>query len=366
MKIVNLSYKYFPEKDPKKWIEGFGFFYGIWEEMAKRDEVIYIHFIDFEGSITHRGVRHLFLRQSAPGLFFPFLLNRRVGKELKPDVVVVHGLMFPLQVLLLKLQLGRSLKIVVQHHADGPPGNRLKKMAQRMADRYINAYFFTGKGLAQRWLGDNLISDSTKVKEIMEVSSVFTPIPQNEARQCLGIGEGDMYIWVGHLNANKNPLLVVRAFIRFVANHNNNASLYLVFQSNSLLGEIENLLRQNPKEAKQIKLVGKLPHENLQTWFSAADFVISSSYYEGSGVAVCEGMSCGCIPILTDIPSFRFMAGNAGFLYESGNEDALVTALIESTKADKVQERKKTLQQYHQHLSFEAIAKEIQDVLSGL
>ncbi|HEX3386522.1 MAG TPA: glycosyltransferase, partial [Mucilaginibacter sp.] len=80
---------------------------------------------------------------------------------------------------------------------------------------------------------------------------------------------------------------------------------------------------------ESITLVGELPHDELQYWFNSADFTLSASHYEGSGTAVCEAMSCGCVPIVTDIPSFRMITdnGRCGLLYEPGNEHALLDAL---------------------------------------
>jgi glycosyltransferase involved in cell wall biosynthesis len=231
----------------------------------------------------------------------------------------------------------------------------------------VDAYFFTGKDHAAPWIQAGLIRDVKKVKEIMEASSGFAPVPKVEARARTGITETNVYLWVGHLNANKNPLMVVRAFERFIAEKTRDAALYMIFQSDQLLEEIKGLLAANPAVAAHIHLVGKVEHEELASWFSAADFFISGSFYEGSGIAVCEAMSCGCIPILTDIPSFRFMTGGlCGLLYAAGDEDSLLAALYESSKMNKVSGSQQTLRQFRERLSFEAIAGEIQELVSGL
>lgn len=366
MKIINLSYKAFlQEKDPDKWINGFRFFYGIWEVVARKDEVIFIEFIDHEGILKKEGVQYWFKWIAPRALHFPLALNKLI-KRSKPDVVMVHGLLFPLQVILLRLVAGRKLKIVVQHHAEQPYRHRLKQQLQRMADRCINAYFFTAAGLAESWIQQGLVH-ANKVKEVMEASSVFAPTDKITARNRTGISEAAVYLYVGHLNANKDPLAVVAAFLSFAANHPG-AALYMIFQSNELLPEIQALMADAPVDvASRIHLVGKIPHPELQYWFSAADFILSASHYEGSGVAVCEAMSCGCIPILSDIPSFQFMtAGRCGLLFEPGNEASLKAALEQSQRMDSDHEREKTLQQYNDRLSFEAIAAMIQDTLAGL
>jgi len=367
LKIVNLSYEAYPQAaNPVQWIAGSAFFFGIWETMALQQEVIFFEFTPCPGRFEHKGIKYIFLNLRRLPLMFPVQLNRKIIAE-RPDVVMIHGIRFPLQVLLLRLQWGRNAKIVVQDHANHPFRIRLKKAIQRLADRYTDAYFFSGNELALPWIAAGLIKDNRKVKEIMEVSSVFNQEDKIKARVKTGIPDANIYLWVGHLNTNKNPLLAVRAFVRFREQEAENAELYMIFQTDALLDEIKIFLAGHTVAARHIHLVGRIPYESLQPWFSAADFIISSSYAESSGLAICQGMSCGCIPILTDIPSFRFMiGGRCGLLYEPGNEDALVAALQQSSKMDKADALQKTLQQYREHLSFEAIAGHIYAVLSAL
>jgi len=115
-------------------------------------------------------------------------------------------------------------------------------------------------------------------------------------------------------------------------------------------------------------LIGKLPHDELQYWFNSADIIISGSHYEGSGTAVCEAMSCGCMPLVTDIFSFRMITdnGRCGLLYEAGNEAALLSALIKTRQMDIREKQKLSLEYFRATLSFEAIAQKIQEIASSL
>ena len=56
-------------------------------------------------------------------------------------MAIVSGLHFPLQVIQLRLNLGKKVKIIAQNHAE-KPFTGIKKYLQRMADQCINAYFF--------------------------------------------------------------------------------------------------------------------------------------------------------------------------------------------------------------------------------
>jgi glycosyltransferase involved in cell wall biosynthesis len=114
--------------------------------------------------------------------------------------------------------------------------------------------------------------------------------------------------------------------------------------------------------------VEDVQHSDLLQWYNRAAFVISTSHYEGSGTAVCEAMSCGCIPILTNIPSFRMMTSQAqvGFLFENGNVEALKDRLIKSTQINIEEEQKRVLTHYEQQLSFNAISRKMLSVINQL
>jgi len=92
---------------------------------------------------------------------------------------------------------------------------------------------------------------------------------------------------VGRLNYNKDPLNVVRAFLKY-AQIKREARLYMIYHTDELLPHINELLANNDSASNTIKLVGQVPHDDLQYWFNSADFLLSGSHYEGSGTAVCE------------------------------------------------------------------------------
>jgi glycosyltransferase involved in cell wall biosynthesis len=142
----------------------------------------------------------------------------------------------------------------------------------------------------------------------------------------------------------------------------------MIYQTAELLPELKLLINDEKNNRDAVVLVGEVSHNEMQNWYNSADFIISGSHYEGSGTAICEAMSCGCIPVVTDIPSFRAITGNGecGFLYKAGNEDALHSALIHTMQTDTQQKRNKTLGHFKNELSFEAIAGKIQEVTASL
>ena len=138
----------------------------------------------------------------------------------------------------------------------------------------------------------------------------------------------------------------------------------MIFHTAELLGEIERLLDSENGSRERIFLVGAQDHARMESWYNSADFIISGSRYEGSGTAVCEAMSCGCIPILTDIAAFRMMTGrgHCGLLYPAGDRDALSSALLTASAMHIAEEREKVLRQFRSRLSFEAIAAGMEEI----
>lgn len=363
MKIINLSLANFPaERDPTAWIGKSLFFKGIWEVVACNEKVIFIEFIRYNGAIKLDKVEYRFRYKSRNQLKFPLSVFHSIRRE-RADIIVVHGLHFPWQILLLKLFAGNETKIIAQHHGERPFDHFPRKWLQRLAEKCINAYFFTAKEQALAWR--QIISED-KVKEVMEVSSVFYPISKSTARRFTKVKDGRTYIWVGHLNEDKDPLAAIKAFTQFVTS-GNEACLYLIFQSEALLPEIIIYLEQHPTAEAAIKLIGKVSHEELLYWYNSVDFVIATSHREAGGVAVCEAMSCGCIPVLSDIPSFVTMTdGACGYIFEKGNVHSLYKTLLKTRTAETESEKAKVLKQFHKKMSFNAIAENIRDILHAL
>ena len=140
----------------------------------------------------------------------------------------------------------------------------------------------------------------------------------------------------------------------------------MIFQTEELLPELKLLIVKN--NCRAITLIGKALHKEMLYWLNSADFIISGSHYEGSGTIICEAMSCGCVPIVTDIPSFRTITANGvcGLLYEAGNEKELLSALMKTTTINFEDMQKKMMKHFKDELSFEVIANKINKVAAYL
>lgn len=352
MNVVFVSFARMRTKnDPKAWLGELDFYTGILQRIAAIASVTSIHSIGVEDEFTSAGVRFVFHRQSRWEYLFPFRLVRII-KQLRPSVIMVHGLGFPWHTLFVWAGLSPTVRFYVQHHAERPLRFPLN-ILQYWADRVVKSYFFSSVDLAIDWVTKKQIARLAKVNEVMEVSSVFGPIDRRYARTVTGVKASLAFLWVGRNDANKDISTLLAAFARF-CNYHPEALLCVVGIDKP----------SNVKNHDRIRFFGRKTHDEMRYWYNSVDFVVSTSHYEGSGIAVCEGMSCGCIPIVTDIPSFRMMTddGRCGLLFPPGDETALFEALLKTTMIDIATERENALRRFHDILSFEAIARRMFEV----
>lgn len=279
-------------------------------------------------------------------------------------IAVLHGFKHPLRTLLFRNYIGKNCSVYIQHHAEQPFQNSIKLFLQKLAYKKSNGYFFTSKGNAKTFLEKKIITDKHKVIEVMEGSSYFKLKDVKECRKHLGLNEDPIFLWVGRLDENKDPLTALTGFGWFTQTHKN-ARLYMIYSSEEQKKEIEFFIGMNDLKP-HIRLVGKVEHEQLEKWYNGADVFLSASRSEGSGYALCEALACGCYPVTTNIPSFVWMTGNerVGKHFTPGNSDELLVILnaldISEIRKQKTERRK----HFEDQLSFEAIARTISDSIN--
>ena len=363
MRIVFVSYNYSPDiHSPEEWIERMRFYIGWLECLAKQHTVIRVDQIDYVGQFKHNNIEYHCVDDGKRKNYFPANLNRFVI-ALEPDIVVVSSLQFPLQVIQLRNGLGKNVRIVLQHHAEKPFGG-IKKWLQRWASAKVDAFLFTAAETGKDWVRRGNIHAKGKILELMEVSSRFYPMDKQLAKKKVPVSGNAVFLWVGRLNDNKDPLTAVKAFLRFTQ-FQPAAKLFMVYHTAELESAIKQLLPTNENNSPVV-LVGKVEHHELLYWFNSADYFLSASHYEGSGTALAEAMSCACIPVCSDIPPFRKITGGCGVLFEPGNENAIYAALQQTEGLNREEMKYAARTHFEKALSFEAIAASFEEIINTL
>ncbi len=359
MKVVFVSYNnQSGYSTPEAWLERVKTFAALMEALATHCEVAYIKQINYEGSISRNAVKYIFLRSAYRKPFFPGRINNSV-EQLNPDVVIVSGLLSPLQIIQLRWKLGKKVQIIGRHHGDRPPTG-FRRVLQRRADRCLNAYLFTSMGNASEWIDAGMIQREKKIYELIEASTELSRRDRSHSLQSTGMNGKPNFLWVGRLNANKDPLTVLKGFEKYLSTEPT-AKLYMIFGEDDLLKDVGEFIEQSPALSKAVALNGFIPNDQLSTWYSAADFYITGSHSEGGSYALIEAMACGCIPIVTAIPAALKMIGDGeyGIVFQPGNADELAKKFSELSLIDTKALSSSVENYFKKELSTEAIAAKL-------
>jgi glycosyltransferase involved in cell wall biosynthesis len=253
--------------------------------------------------------------------------SRGLLRGLAPDVLHVHGLDFPRQVLSLAAT-NSGVPIILQDHASRPPRFWRRSTARRGMS-VAAGIAFCSLDQAQPFARAGLIGASTRVYEIPESTSRFAPADRDDARRATGVEGNPAVLWVGHLNANKDPLTVLEG-ISAAVNELPQLQFYCCFGNAPLLDAVQRRIASDFRLRGRVHLLGRVPHDRIELLMRAADVFVLGSHREGSGYSLIEALACGLPPVVTDIPSFRSLtkAGSVGELWPCNDSDALCRALL--------------------------------------
>lgn len=367
MKLVDLNYHCHSDiTDPQQVIDLHAPSSGYIDPIRKNVQLVMVKHMAHEGLVRQDEINYHFFKSKNRFWYIPFRTHRFL-KKMRPDVIMVHGFVFPLQVMALRRMLGVKPVILVQHQGDKPYRNKIKAWFQRRADKAIDGYLFTAKGNARPWQLAKVIRDENKCFELLSASSPFTNGYRKKGDATLRLSGDPVFLWVARLNANKDPLGILKTFLRFLEVQPR-ASLYFVYQTTDLLADLESCMKEYPQWQHAVHFIGKKERSDLEEWFNVADFYISGSHSEGSGYALAEAMACGCIPVVTNIPSFLKITndGQLGLHFEPGNPDSCYDALLKTIHIDRQQMSNAAAEYAKQHLGYQAIADQLFGIASQL
>jgi len=322
---------------------------------AGADRISVVQRFHDDVTIMHQGVEYHFVRDELPSRLEwwqnPRAVHERVA-ALEPGVVHANGLVFPLGFLRESLPVG--CPIVWQHHG-GPSPEGIRKIIRHAAFSVVDGLVFSSPEQGRYWRDEELVSFDHDMYDVVESSTRFLPASYLDSRMRTGMNGSPQILWVGRLDANKDPLTVLRGFAMFV-HQRGEAHLVMIFDADDLLHEVEMEI-ETLAIGPRVCLLGKLEHTTLVDYYSATDIFVLGSHYEGSGFALLEAIACGATPVVTNIPSFRSMTHNGaiGALWSPGDASGPADALKRIPVG--AEERGTTRKFFADHLSFEVIGK---------
>ncbi|HXW93391.1 MAG TPA: glycosyltransferase family 4 protein [Terriglobales bacterium] len=276
--------------------------------------------------------------------------------EAVPTAVHLNGLLYPLQLRVLRSSLPRDCSIVVQHHAEKPW--HFSRPLQRWGLQAADGFFFTARDLAVPWVDHGVISKRQLIFPIMEGSNNFRYQDRVTARARTRMAGNPIILWVGQLIPRKDPLTVLEGFDR-VLRHAPDARLYMVYGTATLLPVVRDRIAAGKRLGESVTLMGRVEHSQLEDIYNSSDYFVLGSHYEGSGFSLCEAMACGVVPVVTDIPSFRAMTDDArvGACWRAGSPQAFADQLLWVMRQPLEQLSNEVQQVFHSQLSYQAIAR---------
>lgn len=275
-------------------------------------------------------------------------------RNLAADVFHVHGLDFPRQVLALA-DLVPGTPIILQDHASGPP-RFWRRAALRRSTSAVAGIAFCALNQARPFVKAGLIDSKTEIYEIPESTSRFVPGDRSEARRITAIEGDPAILWVGHLDANKDPLTVLEG-LSSAASGLPDLRLYCCFASAPLMRAVQSRIKADPLLRDRVHLLGRVPHDRVELLMRASDLFVLGSHREGSGYSLIEALACGLPPVVTDIPSFRALTGEgrAGGLWPCGDAQALSKAVQSIWSQSRAVMRSTVRAHFERELSFPAL-----------
>lgn len=286
----------------------------------------------------------------------------------RPDVVHVFGLtLLPLCRAAGHWCVQHGVGLTSSFHGGHPARNPFRRWRQRRALSRSSAFFFSNECAAEEWRGAGMLPDGAQISLAPEVSSPFAGIPKDAARQALGISGNPVLVWAGRLHPMKDPMMVLQG-LRLIARAWPDVQLLMAYQSEELLPEIEAFLAGNPALGKRVTLLGALEHSKMETLFSAADFFVHSSHREHGSNVLVEALSCGAIPVVSEIPSLRALTEHIGpsLTFPVGDAAALARGMLEFQLPDIDGLAEQVRSAFNAHLSYRALAVQYSAVFDSL
>lgn len=363
MHIVQVNYVYDPlVSDPDELLDRYRVLTSWAENMlaagATRSSVVQRFRCD--GERVRNGVSYCFRADGAgadPAVWNPTRRVNRAAAVLRPTVVHVNGLAFAVQTIHLR-RLVPDSALVLQDHANGIARHPLRRTMARRALAAADAVFFSTRAQAVPWTERGLVTDWPPVYEVMGGATALGPLDRDAARQATGVAGAPAALWVGRLNANKDPLTVLSG-VEAAADRLPGLTLTMIFESGELRQAVERRVGGSCALSSRVRLIGQIPHEGLAAYYSAADLFVLGSHHEGSGYALIEALGCGAIPVVTDIPTFRAITANGrlGRLWPPGDAQALAAAIEELGGVDRARTRAAAIAHADRHLTWSAVAR---------
>jgi glycosyltransferase involved in cell wall biosynthesis len=365
VKIVQVNYAYAAQvSDHAALLDMYDTLTGWSEAVAGAGaDVSVVQAFHYDAQLIHNGIEYVFCADARPSTGAsprrwrrPRTLEAAVLAA-KPDLIHVNSLEFAPEIWLLRRALPRAVAVVVQDHANAVPRSfSFKGAVRRRLLGAADAFLFTSTEQALPWQSNGFIADKQRVYSVLESSTTLKPMDRDTARSISRTEGRPSILWVGRLNSNKDPMTVLQGFERALELLPD-AVLTMVYGEDDLLPAVRRRVSESPALARSVRLVGRVPHDQMAAFYSAADLFVLGSAHEAAGYSLIEACACGVVPVVTTIPSFRAITatGTIGVLWPHGDAARCAQAIVDAAGRDLAEERRRVLTHFDHHLSWPVV-----------
>lgn len=132
--------------------------------------------------------------------------------------------------------------------------------------------------------------------------------------------EKHIVLFVGRLHASKDPLTLVRSMPKIISKR---PDAYFVLIGDGPMRPLVESEIARLKLDNFCRLIPRLEHSSLPTWYQLSDLFVSPSPREMLGIAVLEAMSSGLPVVATNFGGPREVLGSNGILFRGGDPNDL-------------------------------------------
>ena len=333
------------------------------EELAKKKVgVTIVSRFSENGECIKNGVRYLFVSDRLPSKlpFYGLSYNViKILKELAPEIIHIHGFQFPLQVLGIRFFFPKTA-LIGEYHSDSIwRGGR--KWLQKAGLAPFNVLLFTNNEHRAYWI-KTMIAPGKKVLFSLEASCRFRFEERARARAITRFKGEPVFIWNSRIIERRDPITVLKGFQCYLKIRPEARFYMMVPDADAiLLSKVKKTIASCDFLKKNVRLIlGRRPHKEMEVFYNSADYLISGTRDDAYGFGAVDAMSCGVIPIVTDISTFRQITGNGsvGGLWRPGDPEALcleISKVVDSTFHDITANAKKASTHFKKNLSYSVL-----------
>lgn len=233
-------------------------------------------------------------------LLYQFISLRKIVKNEKIQIIHAHWLIPQgFLAVLYKTFVNRDIKIVATAHGadinsfDNNIGNGLKRYILKRIDQLS----VVSNALKKKAIGIGY-NNEVHVFPMGIDTKLFAPDKKDDSVKVKYKITGNFLLFVGGIIERKGIKYLIQAMPAVIKQFPD-AKLLVIGEGN-LTNEMSELAKRL-NISDNIIFTGPIPHDDLPPYFATADLFILPSLSEGFGLVIIEAMSCGTIPLTSDL-----------------------------------------------------------------